>query len=269
MASDNKDIRALDELFNEVGTYRNSTDLKELFMFIKRFPKIAPYNAFLLHIQKPGSQYVAWAPTWKQEFNRTIKPGARPLVMLKPFGPVDFVFELEDTMGEDPFPDELLHPFQTEGVLSSNSFNNLILNLSRDNISYSESDHGTQSAGFIQKTGKGTYGLVVNKNHSTEVKFSTIAHELGHLYCGHLGTPNEKWGPNRSNIMDSSIREFEAESVAWLVCQRHGLNAPSASYLSSYLNTNAPVPSISLETILKAARMIEEMAQKRMRPRKI
>jgi len=29
MASDNKDIRALDELLNEVGTHRNSTDLKK------------------------------------------------------------------------------------------------------------------------------------------------------------------------------------------------------------------------------------------------
>ena len=37
------------------------------------------------------------------------------------------------------------------------------------------------------------YNLVVNQNHTIEGKLATIAHELGHLYCGHLGSPNEKW----------------------------------------------------------------------------
>ena len=48
-----KEVKALDELFHEVGVYRHSKDLKELFDFIKKFPKIAPFNVFLLHIQKP------------------------------------------------------------------------------------------------------------------------------------------------------------------------------------------------------------------------
>ena len=54
---DKKSIPELDKLFLEIGTYRKSDELNKLFEFIKRFPKIAPYNAMLIHIQKPGSQY--------------------------------------------------------------------------------------------------------------------------------------------------------------------------------------------------------------------
>jgi hypothetical protein len=99
-----KSIPELDKLFIEVGTYRKSSEFKKLVDFIKKFPKIAPYNAMLIHIQKPGSQYVASANEWAGRFNRIIKPGARPLVILRPFGPVSFVFELGDTNGNDPFP---------------------------------------------------------------------------------------------------------------------------------------------------------------------
>ena len=75
-----KSIPELDKLFNEIGTYRKSTELKELFEFVKKFPHMAPYNAMLIHIQKPGSQYVASAAEWARRFNRTINPGARPLL---------------------------------------------------------------------------------------------------------------------------------------------------------------------------------------------
>ena len=93
-------VPELDKLFEEVGTYRSSKDYKELLNFVVRFRKIAPYNAMLLHIQKPGSKYVASASDWWKRFRRKPKPGARPLVILRPFGPVAFVYELEDTEGE-------------------------------------------------------------------------------------------------------------------------------------------------------------------------
>ncbi|NLB78859.1 MAG: hypothetical protein GX796_08470 [Clostridiaceae bacterium] len=73
-----KIIPELDKLFNEVGTYRRSEQFKELLDFVKRFPHIAPYNAMLIHIQKPGSQYVASVTEWERRFKRTINPGATP-----------------------------------------------------------------------------------------------------------------------------------------------------------------------------------------------
>ena len=269
----------LDGLFKEIGVYKRGKELKVLFDFVKRFPNIAPFNALLLHIQKPGSTYVATASEWKDQFNRTIKPEARPLVILWPFAPVRFLFELGDTEGDDPFPEPLLKPFKATGKIHDKEFQHLINNLPRDGISFHKADHGTDSAGFIrpaqrrsiQKSGKKNvkvlYQLVANRSHSNEEVFATISHELGHLYCGHLGSPNQAWWPDRRGER-TLIREFEAESVAWLVCERMGIQTPSAQYLSGYLGEDAQVPSISLDNVLKAAGMVEAMVKSRLTLRK-
>ena len=145
-----KGLKAIDELFHAVDDYRQGKDFKELLNFIKKFPNIAPYNAFLLHVQKPGSKYVASVSEWKEQFNRTIKPGARPLVILWPFSPVRFVFELEDTEGDDPFPEYLLKPFKTEGKISSRVFKRLLRNLPRDGVSCHEAGNGRVFGGHIR-----------------------------------------------------------------------------------------------------------------------
>ncbi len=278
-----KGIPELDKLFQEIGTYRKSSDFKELIEFVKKFPKIAPYNAMLLHIQKPGSLYVASASEWLHRFGRNIRPEARPMVILRPFGPVAFVFDLSDTNGHMPFPEELLNPFGVEGKISNYEYQLLIRNLKCDGILYSEADYGTNLAGRIGHSASGKeikihkptkeiwikvlYDMIVNKNHEQEVKFATILHELGHLYCGHQGSPNTKWWEDRS-YLNKNEREFEAECVCWLISERRGLKNPSAEYLSGYLDNNEYIPEISTDTILKAVTVIESMLNEKKEPRK-
>ena len=81
-----KNIPELDKLFQDVRAYRSSKNYMELFDFTKRFRHIAPYNAMLINIQKPGSKYVATTKEWHEGFERVPKPGARPLVILRTFG---------------------------------------------------------------------------------------------------------------------------------------------------------------------------------------
>lgn len=262
-------VLALDELFHEAGMYRQGKEVRELYDFISRFPKFGAYNASLIHAQKPGSVYVASAGEWRR-FNRTIKPGARPVVILWPFAPVRFMFDLSDTEGDKPFPEELLRPFRTDGRLPPNVFERLLKNLPRDGIALYEADHGTASAGYIEATASPhklytgdkevyvLYDLVVNCNHSPEEKFATIAHELGHLYCGHLGSPETAWWPNRTHL-GVDEEEFEAESVAWLVCRRVGIANPSASYLSTYLKEDNEIPQVSIDHVLRAVSKVEAM----------
>lgn len=269
---------ALDKLFQEVRRYQNGQELKGVFEFIKKFRNVAPFNAFLLHVQKPGSVYVATASEWHNRFNRKIKPEARPLVILRPFGPVCFVFELGDNEGDQPFPDELLQPFKIEGEIPPRLFGNLIQNLTCYGVSFHEANFGSSAAGCIKKSAPAVeyvggkkvkifYNLVVSEKLSEEEKFATITHELGHLFCGHLGTPVSKlWASRTGGSL--STREFEAESVTWLVCERIGINNPSASYLSGYLGKDRQIPEISFETVLKAAGMVEAMTQKIQKPRK-
>lgn len=66
-AKEIKVSKELDELFYQVGTYNDSADYNSLLDFVKKFPQIAPYNALLLHIQKPGSQYVATPRSGKKD----------------------------------------------------------------------------------------------------------------------------------------------------------------------------------------------------------
>jgi len=64
------------------------------------------------------------------------------------------------------------------------------------------------------------------------------------------------------------VCEFEAESVAYLICERLGIKNPSDEYLAGYMGKNEEVPSISLECVMKAAGLIEQMGRQRLKPRK-
>ena len=186
-------IPELDKLFQDVSTYRSSKNYMELFDFIKRFRKIAPYNAMLIHMQKPGSKYVASAEEWRKEFQRTPKPGARPLIILRTFGPVSFVYELEDTEGKE-FPQELQNPFQPEGEISEAGFASFVENLYFNGFRIFGENYGTEYAGAVQAINyrepytdehntrhsfRIPFAITINSNHNALTQLATIYHELG------------------------------------------------------------------------------------------
>lgn len=76
----------LASLLEDSRLYHQSADFKTLMDFTTRLRNVAPFNAMLLHIQKPGIQYVATRYDWCSRFGRTIKDGTRPLLILVPFG---------------------------------------------------------------------------------------------------------------------------------------------------------------------------------------
>lgn len=236
-------------------------------------------NAMLVRMQKPGSTYVASADEWRRKYNRSPKTGARPLVILRTFGPVSYVYELGDTEGDD-FPEDIAKPFKANGD------GRMILyylqdSLKKEGIGYYEIDYGSSFAGFIKrvqekkpfefpsKTKKGTvkyvpheYDIVVNHTFSDAEKCATIFHELGHYFLGHMTySQKNKNVPKRGNEINSLlVREFEAETVCWLLCERCGINNPSVRYLNGYLDNNNDIPDgISIDTILKACGKIERM----------
>ncbi len=46
-------LNALDELFEASASYRSSENFLKLMQFIRRFPSLSPFNAFLIHMQNP------------------------------------------------------------------------------------------------------------------------------------------------------------------------------------------------------------------------
>ena len=154
------------------------------------------------------------------------------------------------------------------------------LNCARDWIAVDELPQPTRLAGFIRTasadatvdvmTGRSPDGMekwerrsarwaiTLNVSHGPATKYATLVHELAHLYCGHLGTPNKKWWPDRSHVEEPK-RELRAESILWLVCERCGIENPSARYLDGYLNEQREVPSMTIKLVLKVAGHIERM----------
>ena len=111
------------------------------------------------------------------------------------------------------------------------------------------------------------YELLMGQELEPESRYATLVHELAHLYLGHLGTPNKKWWPDRQGLSTSAV-EFEAETVSSLVCSRIGISTSSEAYLSGYIGKHEKIPKISLECLMKAAGIIENMGRKRLKPRK-
>ena len=90
-------------------------------------------------------------------------------------------------------------------------------------------------------------------------------HELGHYFCHHLPNPlapKDKNGKElyaRRHKLSEEQEEFEAESVAWLVCKRLGIPTDSEYYLSHYCTKNGTIPQVSPDAILRAADAIERL----------
>jgi len=264
--------RALDELFSQTSQYRSAEAFSDLIKFISNFRFYSPYNAMLIHVQKPGATFVAPAHRWRQDYKRTIKDGARPLVILQPMGPVKFVFDVSDTEGA-PLPDDVINPFAISGKKIGDKLPRTLHNSMRDGIKTHYASMGSTRAGSIRRIETSEvqhycnnsipvfYSLELKQEATDEENYATLAHELGHLYCGHVGTPNPGWWPSRMG-KTRQICEIEAESVAHLVCSRFGLKNQSEKYLAGYVDPDACMPPISLECIMKATSLIERMGKK-------
>ena len=245
-------------------------------------------------MQRPGARFVAPPNRWLQTYGRRVKPNANPIVILQPMGPVMFVFDVSDTEPgphATPLPKTVESPFEVRDGGIATELEETLANAKRDGIRIHEQQVGSQRAGSIQsvlntnlpplffqkgKDREGNpmyeevpvrYELLLSGTLSRESQYVTLVHELAHLYCGHLGTPNRKWWPDRRGLLHAAV-EFEAECVSYLVCARVGIQTRADAYLSAYVKTKDRVPPISLECIMKAAGIIESMGSKRLKPRK-
>jgi len=274
---------ALDELFTLAGKYNSSDAYLELMRFVGRFRFYSPFNAVLIYTQMPGAHFVCTARRWRKDYRREIKIGARPIVILQPMGPILFVFDVSDTTplpNARPLPPKVVDPFQVRHGKIGGQLALTIENAKRDGVRVSERADGSQRAGSIQWAAAGQhlefaigkkplprstqvplwFDLLLNSALSAEARYGTLVHELAHLYCGHLGTPNARWWPDRHDLSHDA-REFEAESVSYLLCTRLGIDTPSDQYLAAYVRRCPATPPISLDRVMKTVGLLEKMGR--------
>lgn len=253
----------LDQLLEDSRLYKSGADYKQLLDFVVRLRNFAPFNAMLLQIQKPGLMYAASARDWRERFGLEVLEDARPLLILWPFGPVALVYDVLDTCG--PALPEDVSPFIAYGVFDADRLLEFEILLSKKQIRWVHLDAGEGKAGSIRcvsRAGKSDqaslYEMRINEKHEPAVKFATVIHELAHLCLGHLGKDVNLKIPARPHLSHAQV-ELEAESVAYIVCQRNGIKPKSESYLSKYVGQDTTTDNLDLYQIMRAAGQAETL----------
>lgn len=276
--------KGIDELFATVRDYASSDKFKELLRFTAHFKKYAPYNAMLIHIQNPGARYVLPARSW-QKYNRTVINDRCPIIILWPFSPVYCVYDVGDTMvmpgRNDLFPKDLAKPYDgdPDKQVDESRFRKLVDSLKYWGIVYEEMKTAECYSGKLEigrdndpdivfakedqcpREWRPAYSIRVCAGTNITVKFATIVHELGHLFCGHLRNSYVEHPPETApRNLSVEAKEFEAETVSWLVCRRLGIDNPAYKYLANYFHNNKSIPEeVSVDEILKATRLAEQV----------
>ncbi|SAK68822.1 hypothetical protein AWB79_03614 [Caballeronia hypogeia] len=254
----------LDRMLADSTLYRNGPEFRALLDFVVKLRNFAPFNAMLLQIQRPGLRHAASARDWRERFGRYPKEDARPLLILWPFGPVALVYDAEDTEGH-PLPGYGAPIFEAVGPITPEIMLPFETILARKNITVHWYDGSPDDAGYIESEPRVSvddatrrYRLGINVRHHPAVQFATLAHELGHLFLGHLKADPLLRIQERPRLHEHQC-EIEAESVAYLVCHRNGVMPRSERYLAHFVEGKQDVRSLDLYAIMRAAGQIETL----------
>ena len=287
----NNSIQAqLGNLYTASSEYRQSENYRHFLALCINFKRYSMFNVSLVYIQMPGARFYLTENEWVCRYGRLVKNDERPLIALQPFAPIMLLYDVSQTIPNTSCPinhkvpiDKWLEPFSNNvsQQIDKDKFSNLLNNLPSFGIQYSKMRTGSLYAGKLQVgdchdplmevkwNGKDgfphvlhcppAYTLKCSESLTETETFTTLAHELGHFFLHHLPCSfKEQWSDSRSNL-DNNTMEFEAESVAWLVCKRLKIDTPSQKYLAGYLNANQSIPPVDILAISKAVEKIEAM----------
>lgn len=275
-----KELSTIDQLFKDVKRYRKCSEFQKRLDFYSSFPYLGVYNAELVAQQRPGARFVLTAKKWSEKYNRIIKANARPLIILVPFHPVDFLFDVTDTkpidnnkkIDDNAVIERIIERFMYDykrGVFFY--MDNLWVNMEKQGIYYQDCPSGSELFAEIRTdqsedlfvpvykdvviSHHNYFTISVNSGLSRTEKLSRIFHELAHLFCHHFKC---SWWEGRP--CSKIEKEFEAETVSFLVCQRLGIKSHAVDYLAHYSDENDLIPEISAELVFQAVDIIQDMA---------
>ena len=263
----------IDDLLRKSAAYRFSDKFQEMVSFMARFREYAPYNNMLVRTQNPSCGFYARGKDWYEQFGRTLKEDARPMLILAPMHPVMLVYDLDQTDGP-PLPQELQDFAQFEGEWDSACLKRTIANAARrDRVRVDFKTLSSTHAGFAtiaRGSGDWKMRIAIHDGLDEASRFGVLCHELAHIFSGHLGSDRDHWWPSRISL-DHHVIEIEAEAAAYIVTARFGLEGASARYVSRHLKEGRPPKAVSLDMIAKVAGRIERMARESLpsrRPRR-
>ena len=275
-----RELSTIDQLFKDVKRYRKCSEFQKRLEFYSNFPYLGVYNAELVAQQRPGARFVLTAKNWEEKYNRKIKPNARPLIILVPFHPVDFLFDVIDTkpidnrnkVDDNAIIDKMIEQYNSSYIRDAGFYlDNLWINMGKQGIYFNRQDNGAELQASVRTdqseqlyvqiykdvvlSHHNYFTISVNSSLNRTEELSRIFHELAHLFCHHFKCP---WWEGRP--CSTIEKEFEAETVSYLVCQRLGIESHAVVYLAHYFAENNLIPEISAELVFQAVDIIQDMA---------
>jgi antirestriction protein ArdC len=234
-----------------------SDSLRKWLELLSRFHSYSFRNCILISVQRPDATFVAGFRRWKQ-LGRNVRKGEKGIAILAPIAYRRQNVRTEDDTEEAPILRgfKTVHVFdvsQTEGkelpefACVAGDPGKLIACLEQDiyrrgiELTYEELPGGT--LGISTADGK----ITVSPGLSPAETFSVLCHELAHSIL-HQGDES------RAERLSKTVRETEAEAVAFTVCEAFGLNSTqkSADYIGLYRG--------SVETLAQSLDCIQKTA---------
>ena len=244
--------RAMDALISAVEGGK-SEKLKAYLAMMAKFHRYSLGNVLLIALQRPDASRVAGYRTW-QHLGRQVRQGERGIQILAPI----VRRRRDESKDKEDNEEEVLafrtaHVFdigQTDGRALTDfaqvqgdpgAYAERLKKIVRErNIQLEYSDAIGSADGL---SGKGM--ILLRKGLMPAEEFSVLVHELAHavLHCGQ--EPGSK---------SRTIRETEAEAVAFIVSQAVGLdcNTASSDYVQLYQG--------SKETLMQSLEQIQQTA---------
>lgn len=281
-SQDEKTKQAFLMIEQGVKNVYSSESFKQYLSCLSKFHSYSLNNTLLILSQKPEASLVAGYRAWQTNFNRHVNKGEKGLMILAPVttkedrlmnkhdengnvildesgNPVQemrvvnltyfkttTVFDISQTSG-DPLP-SLVHDLTG----SSNEVKAIIQSIQSVCTIPIEFKTETEDLSFMTGA-KGYYSprkdkIVINKDLEDLQTAKTLIHEYAHSIL------------HKETDKNQSQREIEAESLAFVICDRFGIDTSEYSfgYIASYANKDySELKSILVNIQSKAHEMIE------------
>lgn len=226
-------LRVSDEALQSLSAALKEGKSEQLTKYLDTMARFHQYsfsNCMLIFAQRPDASNVAGFGKWK-EFNRFVRKGEKGIAILAPlvrktkdesgsnatdssksssdekvlFGfRIVYVFDISQTEGED------LPEFATLGGDPGSYIDALTSIYQEKGIRLNFGEQLPRDANGMSQGGV----VTIKESLPPPQKFSTMVHELAHEML--------HWNDERDNVT-KSMRETEAEAVAYVVCRGIGL----------------------------------------------
>ncbi len=251
--------------------------------FLEQSAKLHHYslnNRLLLAMQNPEASMVAGFQDWKKNHGRKVKAGEKAMWVLAPVlhkektvdddGREDVVprfvgsrpvgvFDISQTepIPGDPRGTSLDNPAVTITSLEGQGPDGMTEDLTRAarqlGFEVVYEDTGSRAAGYTDFQNK---RIVIRPGDSHRERANTLAHELGHVACGHADHLSEYHTGSGGRRPDM---EVEAESVAYVLSRHYGIaeaGQANFGYIDSWARGDTERVKKTATTVVSATKSV-------------